>query len=96
MFVATVADCFLMTFKAVSTLSKLDWVSLDCKADGVLDREDSKLQFTEITLHAILRIKEGGNEERALRIMHKAEENCLVTNSIKTKVNLNAKVEFVE
>ena len=96
MFVATVADCFLMTFKAVSALSKLDWVSLDCKADGVLDKKESKFQFTEISLNATLKLKIGGNEERALRIMHKAEQNCLVTNSIKTKVILNAKVEFVE
>jgi len=94
MFVATVADCFLMTFRAVSTLSKLDWVSLECKADGVLNREDSKLQFTEITLNATLKLKVDGNEERALRIMHKAEQNCLVTNSIKTNVMLNAKIEF--
>ncbi len=96
MFVATIADCFLMTFRAVSTLSKLDWVTLECKAEGILDKEDSKLQFTEVILKATLKIKQGGNEERAIRLMHKAEQNCLVTNSIKTKVVLNANVKFIE
>jgi peroxiredoxin-like protein len=94
LFVATIADCFLMTFKAVSTLSKLDWISLDVDAEGFLDRVDSKLQFTEVTLNATLKITPDGNEERAIRIMHKAEQNCLVTNSLKTKVILNASVEF--
>lgn len=96
LFVATIADCFLMTFKAVSALSKLDWISLDVNADGILDRVNSKLQFTDVTLNAILKLKEGGNEERAIRLMHKAEQNCLVTNSLKTNVLLNAKVEFAE
>lgn len=96
LFVATVANCFLMTFKAVSTLSKLDWLSLDVDAEGILDKVDSKMQFTEVVLNTTLKIQEGGNSERAIRIMEKAEQNCLVTNSIKTKVRVNAKVEFVE
>lgn len=95
LFVATIANCFLMTFKAISALSKLDWISLDVNAEGVLDKIDSKLQFTEVELNAVLKIQNGGNEERAIRIMHKAEQNCLVTNSLKTKVSLNAMVEFV-
>jgi peroxiredoxin-like protein len=94
LFVATVADCFLMTFKAVSHLSKLDWISIDVNAEGTLDKIDSKLQFTEAVLNATLKIQEGGNKERALRIMHKAEQNCLVTNSLKTNVVLNAQVIF--
>jgi len=96
MFVATIVNCFLMTFKAVSTLSKLDWVDLDVDAEGIIDRDNGKIQFTEVILNATLKIQEGGSEERAIRIMHKAEQNCLITNSIKTKVRLNAKVEFVE
>lgn len=95
MFVATIADCFLMTFRAASTLSKLDWVSLSCNAEGTLDRVDSKIQFAEVVLSATLQIKQGGNEERAIRLMHKAEQNCLVPNSIKTKVVLNTRVKLV-
>jgi peroxiredoxin-like protein len=92
LFVATIANCFLMTFKAISALSNLDWISLDVNAKGVLDKVDSKLQFTEVELNAVLKIPNGGNEERAIRIMHKAEQNCLVTNSIKAKVNLTPSV----
>ncbi|MCB0732484.1 MAG: OsmC family protein [Ignavibacteriae bacterium] len=94
LFVATIANCFLMTFKAVSTLSKLDWLSLDVNAEGILDRVDSKLQFTEVIIKAFLKIPKDGNEERAIRIMHKAEQNCLVTNSLKTNVTLKPSVIF--
>ena len=36
LFVEAVADCFVLTFRAVATASKLAWRRLDCKADGVL------------------------------------------------------------
>lgn len=94
MFVATIANCFLMTFKAVSSLSKLEWISLECNAEGTLDRIDNKLQFTEVKLNAKLKLPQNGNNERATRLMHKAEQNCLVTNSIKTQVTLFPIVEF--
>ena len=92
LFVGVIADCFMMTFRAISEMSKLDWISLDCSANGVLERIDGVIQFTEVIIYATLKIEEGGNKERAIRIMEKAEKNCLVTNSIKTKVHLDAKV----
>jgi peroxiredoxin-like protein len=94
LFVATIADCFLMTFKAVSSLSKLEWISLDVDAEGTLDKVDSKLQFTDVILNVVLKIPSDGNKERAIRILHKAEKNCLVTNSIRTKVHLSPFVKF--
>ena len=78
---------------AVSNLSKLDWKTLECTADGILDRIDGKIQFTEITIHAILKADKGLNKDRAIRIMEKAEKNCLVSNSIKTKVHIIPLVE---
>jgi len=95
LFVGTVADCFMMTFRAISSMSKLDWISLDCTVDGILDKVDGVIQFTEITINATLKANKGINEERAIRIMEKSEKNCLVSNSIKTKVHLNATVEVV-
>lgn len=94
LFVGTVVDCFMMTFRAISGMSKLEWNNLDCTADGILDRIDGVIQFTEITINATLRAPIGTNEERAIRVMEKSEKNCLVSNSIKPKVHLNARVEI--
>jgi organic hydroperoxide reductase OsmC/OhrA len=38
--VAAVADCFVLTFRAIAGASKLEWSNLDCSAEGTLDRED--------------------------------------------------------
>ena len=34
MLVASVADCFILTFKAIARASRMDWVSLRCDAVG--------------------------------------------------------------
>jgi organic hydroperoxide reductase OsmC/OhrA len=36
--VGAVADCFILTFRAIAKASKLSWVSLVCDVTGTLDR----------------------------------------------------------
>lgn len=35
--VGAVADCFVLTFRAIARASKLSWLSLDCDVMGTLD-----------------------------------------------------------
>jgi organic hydroperoxide reductase OsmC/OhrA len=89
---AAVADCFILTFRAIAGPSRVPWSTLECSATGTLDRVERTTRFTEITLTVGLTIPEDVDAERALRLLHKAEENCLVTNSMVTEVHLNATV----
>ena len=56
----------------------------------MLDRVDGVVRFTAIDLHAVLSLAAGGDERRARRLLEKAEETCLVTNSL----NLEPKLEI--
>lgn len=91
LFVATVADCFILTFKAVSKASKFEWEELSCHVEGILDREDKQMKFTELKINPRLVINNGGRE-RAIKILEKAEKNCLVTNSMNSSITLNSEV----
>jgi organic hydroperoxide reductase OsmC/OhrA len=51
-------------------------------------------QYTELHVRARLRVPVGTNEEQARRLLTKAEETCLVTNSLKVHPHLDATVEF--
>ena len=55
--VASVANCFILTFRAVARASKFEWNSLNVEVDGVLDRIERQTQFTEfyidVTLHLV-------------------------------------------
>ena len=92
--VAAVVDCFVLTFRAIASASKLSWISLDCEAMGTLDRVERVTQFTAFEIRARLRVPAGANEEQARRLLQRAEQTCLVTNSLKAASHLDASVEM--
>ena len=93
--VASVADCFILTFRAIARASRLDWLHLECDADGTLDRVDGVTRFTRFDLRARLRVPEGTDQVKAERIMHKSEAVCLITRSLISEVHLEIQVDFV-
>lgn len=93
--VAAVVDCFVLTFRAIASASKLSWISLACEATGTLDRVERVTQFTAFEIRAHLRVPAGANEEQAKRLLQRAETTCLVTNSLKASPHLEASVEVM-
>ncbi len=89
---ASVADCFVLSFKAVARMSKLKWHSISCESEGILDKVDGKTKFTKITNNVHLLIEEGESLEKAEKIIHKSEAACLVTNSLTATIELVSKV----
>src|SRR5881394_3744680 len=49
-----VADCLVLTFRAIANASKLNWTTMVCDAKGTVDRSDGVIRFTAIQLHARL------------------------------------------
>jgi peroxiredoxin-like protein len=94
--VGAVADCFVLTFRAVARASRLPWTSLICQANGTLDRVERVAQFTHIRLHAHLTVPAGTSSGQAQRALERAEHNCLVSNSLKATVVLKADVSEEE
>ena len=90
--VASVADCFILTFRAYASHNGLEWTSLGCSTTGTLDRVERKTCFTAFTINATLQVPEGTDTDKAQKLLEKSEENCLVTNSLNSTVTLNARV----
>lgn len=90
--VASVADCFVLSFKAIARASKFEWQSLECKVEGTLDREDKVTRFVGFRIKAVLEVPSGADEARARRLLEKAEESCLITQSLKATPTLDADV----
>ncbi|MDX1648990.1 MAG: OsmC family protein [Myxococcota bacterium] len=91
--VGAVADCFVLTFRAVARASKLAWSDLACDVEGVLEKDDGVTRFTKLRVRATLRVPEGTDEGRARRALEKAERGCLVTNSLIADSELASDVE---
>jgi peroxiredoxin-like protein len=89
---AAVADCFVLSFRAIAVASKFPWQSLEARTEGTLDRIDGKMRFTRFTTHAKLQVPEGTDIERAKRLLEKAELTCLVSNSLLSERHLTVEV----
>jgi organic hydroperoxide reductase OsmC/OhrA len=89
---AAVADCFVLSFRAIAAASKFAWVSLDARTEGTLDRVDGKMRFTRFETHAKLHLPAGADVERAKKLLEKAELTCLVANSLNSERHLTVEV----
>jgi peroxiredoxin-like protein len=90
--VGAVADCFILSFRAIARASELEWIDLRCTATGVLDRVDRVTQFTAIEVSAELTLPAGGDTHKAEKLLHRAESSCLVSNSLKAPRSLKTTI----
>lgn len=89
---AAVADCFALGFRAIAAASKVAFTELNVDVEGVLDREGRAMKFTEMHISAELVVPEGVDADKAERLLHKAEESCLITNSLNLECQLKTSV----
>jgi peroxiredoxin-like protein len=87
-----VADCIALTFRAVARASKYEWTHLRCRAEGVLDRADGAVRFTEVHVHAELETPAGADPATGERLLAKAERSCLISNSLRAAVSIEPTV----
>jgi organic hydroperoxide reductase OsmC/OhrA len=94
--VASVADCYILSFRAVARASKLEWSSLDVDVEGVLDRVEGVSRFVRFTVTPRLSITSPERETLARTVLDKAKRTCLVTNSLNAECDLVPTVTFAE
>ena len=89
---AAVADCFVLSFRAIAAASKYSWTSLESRTEGTLDRIDGKMRFTHFHTQAKLLVPAGADIERGKKMLEKAEAACLVSNSLTSERHLTLEV----
>lgn len=90
--IAAAVDCFVLTFRGIAGASKYAWNRLECKSDGVLERVDGVTRFTSIAIGARLWVPEGSDCVKGVKLLEKAEQTCLVMNSLAVTATLEAEV----
>lgn len=89
---ASLADCFILTFRAVSRAARLEWSDLECRVEGVLERVGQTAQFTRYTTFAKLKLPTGADAEKGRELLERAEHGCLIANSVRGSRALEAEV----
>ncbi len=92
MFIAAAEACLMTTFLAIAENSKLQLVSYRSEAEGTIEKTPEGLMMTEIVLRPHVVIREPAALDRARRIVEKAEQVCLISKSMKTRITLDVDV----
>jgi len=89
---AAVSSCFVATFRAVATASKLEFQGIEVAVDGVIEKESGGFRFTKVSLKPVVIVYAEAERERAQRLLEKTEKLCLVTRSLSSTVEVEPKV----
>lgn len=96
LFTAAVSSCLMTTFLAIAKNSNLVFTNFTCESSGHLELADGKYRMTSVTLRPVVTLVNADDEQKAMRVLQKAEANCLISNSITSKIFFEPRVEFAE
>jgi uncharacterized OsmC-like protein len=65
-----------------------------CETEGTLDRVDRVNRFTTITNRVSLAVPPGTPEDKSRKLLEKAEQVCLIGNSLNAEQHLEIALEF--
>ena len=89
---ASLADCFVLTFRAIARAARLEWLHLECRVEGILERIEGTSQFTRYKTLARLQVRAGTDLAKAHSLLERAESGCLIANSLRGTRTLDAQV----
>ncbi len=92
---ATVADCFILTFRSVARAFKIEWSQLTCDVSGALERIEGESRFTRMNLQVMLIVPVGTEPTRCRQALDKAEHGCLIGNSLRAERILEADIKEI-
>lgn len=89
LYAGSIASCLMTTFIAIAKNSNFNFTSFECNAEGILERPEGKYRMTKVTLNVRLGILDEKDSDKALRILKKSEQVCLISNSVTAEIELN-------
>lgn len=93
---AAVAGCYTTTLRAIAAAAKFDFTDLQVEASGTVRKADSGYSFSEIVVRPNLKIASLEDRNRALDLLRRAEELCLVSRAIGTMLKFEPQLEVVK
>src|SRR5260370_20221163 len=88
--VGSLNTCIMLTFLSLAQARGLTPAAYESEAEGLLENVEGKFRITEVTVRPHVTVKGEGELERAREIMERAEGECFISNSVKSKVKIIA------
>jgi organic hydroperoxide reductase OsmC/OhrA len=91
---SAVASCYTTTFHAIAGSSKFDYTDLEVEAEGIVSKTGTGYSFSEIVLRPSLTIPNEDSRQRAIALLQKAKELCLVSRALATAQTFEIKIRI--
>ena len=88
--VGSLNTCIMLTFLSLAQARGLIPAAYESEAEGLLENVEGKFRITEVTVRPHIIAKQEAEVEHAREIMERAEGECFISNSIKSKVKIIA------
>jgi organic hydroperoxide reductase OsmC/OhrA len=92
LFVASVNICIKTTFLHYAQKHNFEFLNYESEAEGVLERVGDQFMFSEIKVRPKIKVSSNSQVEEAGELIKLSEKNCLISNSIKTKVHIEPEI----
>ena len=89
---ASLSSCFVLSFRAIAKINKLDWSALEVTANGELDKVERVMKFTRVQITARLQVAAEVDRDKAERFLQKAEASCFVSNTLNCEIHLDCEI----
>jgi len=89
------ASCYTSTFRALADYSKFKYADLEVEVLGNVQQIHQGYVFSEIFTRPVLSIFHDKDHERALRLLEKTQELCLVRRALAVKHSLEPHIDVV-
>ncbi|MEA3346480.1 MAG: OsmC family protein [Candidatus Auribacterota bacterium] len=93
LFVASVNICIKTTFLHYAQKSNFEFSSYESEAEGVLERVENQFMFSEIKVRPKIVVSSSNQIGKAKELIELAEKNCLISNSIVSKVTVYPEIK---
>jgi len=91
-----VASCYTTTFRTLAEYSKFEYTDLQVEADSVISKGATGYNFGEVSIRANLMISQEEERARAIKLLHKAKELCLVSRALSVEQRFEPHVQVGE
>lgn len=87
---SSLAECLRLSFVAIARANGFQFSEYESTIQGTLDRIDRKTSFTQAKIEVSLSCSD---KDKAQKLLEKAEQSCLISNSVNFPLSLTMKIE---
>jgi organic hydroperoxide reductase OsmC/OhrA len=91
--VMSASSCQMMSFLHLAAKARINVVTYEDEATGVMPDDDEPLRITEITLRPRITVAGDASEERVRKLVHTAHEHCFIANRLNSAMSIEPTVE---